>query len=156
MQKYHQNDIRRTVPEGLRPTAQRKGQTNEKTQAKYGGTGVRQSDPVLRSEENRRIWQGRGAQGHAHGRDCLQPEKVPQEGGRKPSISILRAIMDVLQGHLTAFYRQIQPRPVLIKTPQKRPAQLKIPSKDHFRNSHELFFELHLISKVQIRVFPQN
>ena len=47
MQKYHQNDIRRTIPEGLRPTAQRKGRTNEKTQAKYSGTGVRQSDPVL-------------------------------------------------------------------------------------------------------------
>ncbi len=83
MQKHHQNDIRRTVPEGLRPTAQRKGQTNEKTQAKYGGARVRQPDPVLWTKESRRTGQGRGAQGHTHGRDRLQPEKVPQERGRE-------------------------------------------------------------------------
>ncbi|MEM8765434.1 MAG: IS1182 family transposase [Bacteroidota bacterium] len=44
-------------------------------------------------------------------------KKYLKKGGRKPSIYILRIIMSVLQGCLTAFYRQIQPRPVLIKTP---------------------------------------
>ncbi len=83
MQKYHQNDIRRTVPEGLRPTAQRKGQANEKAETEHGGTGVRQPDPVLRPEKNRGTGQGRCPQGHAHGRNRLQPEKIPQERGRE-------------------------------------------------------------------------
>ncbi|MFS4467498.1 transposase [Maribacter sp. 2210JD10-5] len=43
-------------------------------------------------------------------------KKYLKKGGRKPSIGILRTIIDVLQGYLTAFYRQIQPRAVLIKT----------------------------------------
>ncbi len=44
-------------------------------------------------------------------------KKYLKKGGRKPSIGILRTIMDALEVNLIAFYRQIQPRQVLIKTP---------------------------------------
>jgi len=40
-------------------------------------------------------------------------KKYLKKGGRKPSMGILEAIMDVLRGHLTTFYRHIRPRPVL-------------------------------------------
>lgn len=44
-------------------------------------------------------------------------KKYLKKRGGKPFIGVLRTIMDVIKGYLTAFYRQIQPRPVLIKTP---------------------------------------
>ena len=43
-------------------------------------------------------------------------KKYLKKGGGKPSIGILRTVMDDLQSCLTAFYRQIQPKPVLLKT----------------------------------------
>ncbi len=42
-------------------------------------------------------------------------KKYLKKGGRKPSIGILRPIIHALQGNLTAFYRQIQSTPVLLK-----------------------------------------
>jgi copper homeostasis protein CutC len=44
-------------------------------------------------------------------------KKYLKKGGRKPSIGIFEAIMDVFQGHLTTFYRHIRPRPVLQMAP---------------------------------------
>ncbi|MCP4976211.1 MAG: IS1182 family transposase [Maribacter sp.] len=44
-------------------------------------------------------------------------KKYLKKGGRRPSIGILRTIIHALQGNLTAFYRQIQSRPVLLKAP---------------------------------------
>ncbi|MFN3137551.1 MAG: transposase [Allomuricauda sp.] len=44
-------------------------------------------------------------------------KKYLDKGGRKPSTGILRTIMRALQVNLIVFYRQIQPRQVLIKTP---------------------------------------
>ncbi len=40
-------------------------------------------------------------------------KKYLKKGGRRPFLGISGTIMDVLQGCLTVFYRQIQPRPVL-------------------------------------------
>ena len=43
-------------------------------------------------------------------------KKYLKKGGRKPSIGILRTIINTLQGNLTTFYRQIQSKPILLKT----------------------------------------
>ena len=42
-------------------------------------------------------------------------KKYLKKGGGKPSIRILKTIMEVFQGYLTIFYRQIRPRPALLK-----------------------------------------
>ena len=44
-------------------------------------------------------------------------KKYLKKGGRKPSLGIFKTIMDALKGCQTTFYRQIRPRPVLIKAP---------------------------------------
>jgi hypothetical protein len=44
-------------------------------------------------------------------------KKYLKKGGRKPFIDIFKTITDALQGCLTIFCRQIQPRPVLQKAP---------------------------------------
>ena len=41
-------------------------------------------------------------------------KKYLKKGGKKPSMGIFEAIMDVFQGYLTTFYRHIRPRPVLL------------------------------------------
>jgi len=42
-------------------------------------------------------------------------KKYLKKGGRRPSLGIFKTIMDALQGRLTIFCQQIQPRPVLPK-----------------------------------------
>ena len=44
-------------------------------------------------------------------------KKYLKKGGGKPSIRILKTITGALQVYLTIFYRQIRPRPVLLKAP---------------------------------------
>ncbi len=44
-------------------------------------------------------------------------KKYLKNGGRKPSVGILRTIINTLQANLAALYRQIQSRSVLIKVP---------------------------------------
>jgi hypothetical protein len=44
-------------------------------------------------------------------------KKYLKKGGRKPSLGICKTIMDDFQGCLTIFLRQIQSKPILIKTP---------------------------------------
>ncbi|MFS4493510.1 IS1182 family transposase [Maribacter sp. 2308TA10-17] len=44
-------------------------------------------------------------------------KKYLKKGGRKPSLGIIRTIINTLQDNLTIFLLQIQPRPVLIKVP---------------------------------------
>jgi len=44
-------------------------------------------------------------------------KKYLKKGGKKPSMGIFEAIMDVFQGHLTTLYRHIRPRPVLLIAP---------------------------------------
>ena len=44
-------------------------------------------------------------------------KKYLKKRGGKPSIRILKTIMEAFQGYLTIFYRQIRPRPVLLRAP---------------------------------------
>lgn len=44
-------------------------------------------------------------------------KKYLKKRGGKPSIRILKTITEAFQGYLTIFYRQIRPRPVLLKAP---------------------------------------
>ena len=41
-------------------------------------------------------------------------KKYLKKGGGKPSIGILKTIMEAFQGYLTILYRQIRPTPVLL------------------------------------------
>jgi len=42
-------------------------------------------------------------------------KKYLKKAGGKPSIRILKTIMEAFQGYLTTHYRQIRPRPVLLR-----------------------------------------
>ncbi len=53
-------------------------------------------------------------------------KKYLKKGGGKPSVRILKTIMDAFQGFLAIFIRQIQPRPVLLKAWQKQPVRIDI------------------------------
>ncbi|RKN79686.1 transposase [Ulvibacterium marinum] len=44
-------------------------------------------------------------------------KKYLKKGGRKPSLGIIRTIINTLQGNLTIFLLQTQPRPALTKVP---------------------------------------